>query len=141
MDKISQVTDGVFGGAVSCPKPLPLSVFFLAVENGEEDRTFALSMFGHDALPSTGPETVEPAALGGNFSHCKRKQILSPLDCFSPVSDMVTKMSTPRALQLPALSIITDMTSSLRRTQVWFWQCLGSLEKGRIDTYVPQFIV
>lgn len=75
-------------------------------------------MLDHDALPHTGPETREPAAMDGNFSHCE--PIISPLNCFSPASVMVTEMSAPRVCKPRVLSITTNMASSLGRMQVWF---------------------
>lgn len=75
-----------------CEHVLESSSFICHLPGHGEENVY--SMLGHDVLPHTGPETREPAAMDENFSHCE--SIICPLNCFSPASVMVTKMSALR---------------------------------------------
>lgn len=100
-------------------------------------RMFGLSILDHDALPHRGPETREPAAMNGNFSYCEPSTIISPVNCFSPASVMVTKISAPRVCT-------TSCSFHHHKSSPLLGGCrfgLGSLENSRTEMCVLQLIV
>lgn len=95
---------------------------------------FALFVLDHDALPYTGPETREPAAMDGNFSHCE--PIISPVNYFSPASVMMTKNVSPKShlMFFPSPQIWHPLLGACRFG-------LGSLGNSRTEMCVLHFIV